>query len=123
MPDPANATLSCQLIGEYVDEAELPANLAHHRGEVVRPRVVADHLDLWGRENGFKEFTVLLQDGRTVAVRGQDLRLIPSAETGQGQHYGVLARTGSEEVLVALFKTSEVVGIFHGALRSDRKNA
>ena len=62
------------LVGEYVDEGECPTNLAFRRSEVVRPQVVANYLDLWGRDDGMREFTVLLKDGRVTptlsAVQG-----------------------------------------------------
>jgi hypothetical protein len=114
-----SVTTGCQLVGEYVDEAAYPANLAFHRGEVVRPQVVANFLDLWGRDDGMREFTVLLKDGRVVVVRGHGLKSgLPSAAV-----FSVVVRSGVEEVVVALFKSEEVSGIFHGELRPDRKIA
>jgi hypothetical protein len=123
MTNQANAIVGCQLVGEFVDEADLPPNLPASRGEVVRPQVVASYLDLWARDDGSKEFTVLLKDGHVVAVRGQGLKHFPAAANGEGGSYGVIVRTGDEEVLVALFKVLEVVGIFHGEMRLDRKTA
>src|SRR5438067_2480039 len=113
MANDAAAHAGCLLVGEYVDEAELPTNLTVHRGEVVRPQVVANCLDLWGRDDGSREFTVLLRDGRAVAVRGHGLKHLPPTVPGESGSYGIIARTAGEEVLVALFKTLEVVGIFH----------
>jgi hypothetical protein len=123
MTNHVNANVGCHLVGEYVDEAELPTNLAFSYGEVVRPQVVASYLDLWGRDDGLKDFTVLLKDGRVVTVRGQGLKHFPAVVKGESGSYGVIARTGGEEVLIALFKVFEVVGIFHGEMRSDRKTA
>jgi hypothetical protein len=121
MADQPGAEAGCRLVGEYVDEAEEPTTPAA-RGEVVRPQVVADHLDLWGLADGIKEFTVLLTDGRVVAVRGHALKQLPPAG-GDGGSYGVVVRTASAEELVALFRIADVVGIFHGELRPDRKTA
>ena len=123
MSNPANAIVGCHLVGEYVDEAELPANLAFHRGEVVRPQAGSDYLDLGAAGDSFKEFTVLLKDGRVVSVRGQGLKNFPAAVQGESGSYGVIVRTGGAEVLVALFKAVEVVGIFHGEMSPDRKIA
>jgi hypothetical protein len=123
MANHTSTNVGCQLVGEYVDEAELPTNLAFHHGEVVRPQVVANCSDLWGKDEGTKEFTVLLKDGRVVAVRGHSLKHWPDAATGESGSYGIVVRTAGEEVLVALFKIFEVVGIFHGEVRSDRKIA
>jgi hypothetical protein len=119
MTNQVNATVGCLLVGEYVDEAECPANLAHHRGEPVRPQVVANYLDLWGRDDGLREFTVLLKDGQVVAVRGHCLK----SELPRAPVFSVVVRTGGEEVVVALFKSDDVSGIFHGELRPDRKIA
>lgn len=121
MANCANAEVGCLLVGEYVDTAELPANGAFHGGEVVRPQVVANYLDVWGRDDGFKEFTILLQDGRVVAVRGHSLKHSPHPVAGQDV-YGIVIRDAHQEVVVALFKSSDVAGIFHGEVRSDRRN-
>jgi hypothetical protein len=60
-------------------------------------------------------FTVLLRDNRTVTVFGHALRYIENASnpTDCGS-YGILSSAGGTEVLVALFRTSEVVGVFSG---------
>jgi hypothetical protein len=122
MTNHASANIGCLLVGEYVDEAELPTDLACHGGEVVRPQVVANYLDLWGRDDGFKDFTVLLKDGRVLTVRGQGLKHSPHPVAGQDV-YGIVIRSAGEEVIIALFKSSDVAGIFHGEMRSDRKIA
>jgi hypothetical protein len=122
MTNHVSATVGCLLVGEYVDEAECPTNRAFHQSEVVRPQVVANFLDLWGRDDGMREFTVLLKDGRVVAVRGHSLKHEPHPLAGQ-DIYSIVVRTSGEEVLVALFKSGDVAGIFHGDLRSDRRIA
>jgi len=122
MTNHVSATAGCLLVGEYVDEGECPTNLAFHQGEVVRPQVVANYLDLWGTDDGIREFTVLLKDGRVVAVRGHGLKHSPHPVAGQDV-YSIVIRAKGEEVLVALFKSAEVAGIFHGEIRSDRKTA
>ena len=38
--DPTSAPVGCSLVGEYVDEAELPANQPLHQGEAVRIRLL-----------------------------------------------------------------------------------
>jgi hypothetical protein len=37
-----------------VDETEVPSDLVCHRGEVVRPQVVADYLGYWGKDDSLK---------------------------------------------------------------------
>lgn len=122
MTNPANATTGCLLVGEYVDEAECRTNLASHRGEAVRPKLVADYLDVWGRDDGIREYTVLLKDGRDVADRGHSLKHEPHPLAGQDV-FSVVLRTTTEEVLVAVFKCADVAGIFHGDIHSDRRIA
>jgi hypothetical protein len=122
MTNQVNAAVGCHLIGEYVDEAECPTDLACRGSEVVRPQIVASYLDLWGRDDGLREFTVLLKDGPIVAVRGHGLKHEPNPQGG-ADIYGIVVRTGGEEVLVALFKSHDVSGIFCGEIRSDRKIA
>lgn len=122
MTNPANATTGCQLVGEYVDEAECPTDLAVHRGEAVRATVVANYCDHWGRDDSLMEFTVLLKDGRVVAVRGHGLKHEPHPLAGQDV-FSVVVRNATEEVLIAVFKSVEVAGIFHGDLRADRRIA
>src|SRR2546421_13125262 len=122
MTNHVSAEFGCLLVGEYVDEAECPTNLAFRRGEVVRPQVVANFLDLWGRDDGMREFTVLLKDGRVVVVRGHGLKHAPHPVAGEDV-YSIVVRTSGEEVLVALFKSGDVAGIFHGDMPPDRKIA
>ena len=117
-----NADVGCQLVAEYVDEANPSAPGAVGRGEAVRANVVGNYFDLWS-PNGLQEFTVLLKDGRVASVRGQSLRILPNPGTGEGPLYGIITRTAAEEAIVALFKGSEVVGIFQGELSPDRKSA
>ncbi len=119
MTNQVNATTGCLLVGEYVDEAECPANRAFHQGEVVRPHVVANFLDLWGRDDGMREFTVLLKDGRVIVVRGHSLK----SELPRASVFSIVVRIGEEEAIVALFKSDDVSGIFHGEVRPDRKIA
>src|SRR2546423_15545422 len=113
MTNHVNATVGCLLVGEYVDEAECPTDLAFHQGEVVRPQVVANYLDLWARDDGTREFTVLLKDGRVIAVRGHGLKHEPHALAGQDV-FSIVVRTMTEEVLIAVFKSADVAGIFYG---------
>ena len=119
MTNHVSATAGCLLVAEYVDEAECPANLAFHRGEVLRPHVVANFLDVWGRDDSMRQFTVLFKDGRVVVVRGHSLK----HELPRANVYSIAARISGEEVIVALFKSDDVAGIFHGEVRPDRKIA
>lgn len=123
MPNYSKVQTGCSLVGEYVDEAELPANLVFHQGEAVRTHVVGDYLDYWANGDETKEFTVLLKDGRALTVLGHRLKHWPTTIPGESGSYGVVMRSAGKEVLVALFKIVEVIGIFHGEIQSERKNA
>jgi len=130
MTSHSNANVGCLLVGEYVDEAELPEKFAQLRSgsasnvEVERPRLVASYLDVGSKGDDVKEFTVLLRDNRLVRVRGHGLQYLQNASnpTDLGS-YGVLLRSSEGEILVALFRVSEVTGIFSGDLRPSRESA
>jgi hypothetical protein len=117
-----NANAGCLLIGEYVDEAESPTNMAANVGEAVRPHIIANFLDMGSTDTDLKEFTVLLKDGRVIAVRGHGLKHLPHPVAGQ-DIYDVIVKADGEEVSIALFKSADVSGIFHGEMRPDRKIA
>jgi hypothetical protein len=64
-------------------------------------------------------FTVLLRDRRTVTVFGHALQYLPgmTSNPNDSGSYGILSRVGGDEVLVALFRASEVTGVFRGDIR------
>jgi hypothetical protein len=123
MGNAVNAETGCRYLGEYVDEAELPPNAVYSRSEVVRPSFLLSYVDLWSEGDGSRNFTVLLKDGRTVTVRGHALKQWPPTVPGDSGSYGIVIRSASEEVIVALFRIGEVVGVFHGELQPERKVA
>ena len=122
MKESKNAEVGCLYVGDYVDEAECPTDSMPLGGVVVRPQVVANCLDVWGRDDNLREFTVLLKDGRTAAIRGHGLKHEPHPLAGEDV-FIIIVRTATDEVPVALFKTADIAGIFHGDLRVDRKTA
>lgn len=122
MTNQVYAKLGGLLVGDYADEAACPSNPQSHGGEVIRPHVVGNYADLWANDEGLREFTVLLKDGRVVAVRGHSLKHEPHPVAGEDV-FSIAIRTTTEDVLVALFKGADVAGIFHGDLRADRKIA
>lgn len=64
-------------------------------------------------------FTVLLRDQRTLTVFGHALTYIQHASNSTDcGSYGILSRAEGKEELVALFRTSEVIGIFSGGLNN-----
>ncbi len=117
-----NTMAGCQLIGEYVDEGESSTTSVYGRAEVVRPQIVANFVDDCGGDGEMREFTVLFKDGRVVRVRGHGLKHEPHPLAGQDV-FSIIVRTQAEEVLIALFKSADVDGIFYGDLSADRKIA
>jgi hypothetical protein len=116
----------CLLVGEFVDEAELPPNLTFHRGEAVRPQVVGNYLDVWARDDGIKEFTVLLQTSKASSenqplhvfkVRGYRLQRVAPTGEGESSWLGILAGPGEKDVYAALFPGNSVVAAFCGDAR------
>jgi hypothetical protein len=110
------------VIAEYVDEGEIPADLAFHPGEVVRPRVVGSYLDVWADDEAGNDHIMraLLQvvqtetDGpsrarmvesitrlQAVDTIREMLRRLPSGSEGLsdlGRALASLFATGSEEL-------------------------
>ncbi len=119
---PARGSADCLVVGEYLDEAETPRESAAHDAEPVRPQVVGEFRDAWGADAGTREFTVLLKDGRVASVLGHTLKYTPQTPAEQDV-YGIVIRNGEQELTIALFKSSDVAGIFCGELRLDRKPA
>lgn len=116
------STAGCLVVGEYVDEAEIATDEPLGRGEAARTDVVASFVDHWTSDDGLREFTVLLNDGRIAAVRGHQIKHDPHPLAGQDV-FSVVVRTETGESNVAVFKGSEVTGIFHGDLRVDSMTA
>ena len=114
--------VGCQMVGEFVDEGDSSPTSVYGRAEVVRPQIVANFVDECGHDGGMRDFTVLLKDGRVVRVRGHGLKHEPHPLAGQDV-FSIVVRTQAEEVLIALFKSADVDGIFYGDLSSDRKIA
>lgn len=121
MANPVSTEAGCLFVGEFSDVAAIPAGISVGQGEVGRPLVVAESHDAAPVE-GFREFTVLLTDGRVVAVRGHTLKHVAHPVAGQDV-FSVVIRSGGQETVTALFKSADVAGIFDGELRPDRQIA
>ena len=106
----------CHFVGEFLDEEECPANVDRENVH-LRPKLVADYVDSWSSDDVLKEFTILLKDGRVAVVQGSGLKHEPHPLAGQDV-FSVVVRNRTEEALVALFKSADISGIFHGNLRT-----
>ena len=109
-----NSSSDCLMVGDFLDECDSPPRDANF-GEAVRPHAVLNFIDSWGHDEGTREFTVLMKDGRVVAVQGHTLKHEPHPVAGEDV-YSIIVRTRSDEVIAALFKSADVAGIFHGSL-------
>src|SRR4051812_35756640 len=98
----------CLMLGEFVDQAEVPSGVTFHEGVPDLPSSITEFVDNWSVGDGTKEFTVLLHDGRVVAVRGHGLKHMPAGAAGEPDTYGIVVRAAEREELVGLFRTSEV---------------
>lgn len=114
------AETGCILVGEFVDEGVIPPGTVSHRGEPVRTTSTTEFIDHWTTDAAMKEFTVLLHGGRVVSVRGHELKHLPGSGSGDKDSYGIIVRAAAREELIAVFKASDVDGIFHGEMRVDR---
>jgi hypothetical protein len=123
MNDQIAENSGCVLVAEYVDDSEAGEESQASTGQVVGTRLVASYLDAENPAGAPRDFTILLKDDRVVTVHGHGLRMFPPTVPGTGGSYGVVAQADGEEVLIALFSIPEVVGIFSGEIRPDRKIA
>ena len=113
----ANVDVSCRMVGDFVDEADLPTGPCA-TGESVRPQRLNAYLDEESLSVAVRDFTVLLVDGRSLAVRGHGLTLIANPAAGEPSLLAIIDRAKGQEEYVALFRSTEIVGIFRGELRS-----
>jgi hypothetical protein len=120
MAQDLNVTVDCQMVGEFVAEAEVPPDLVGTSGEVCPTQIVADYTDFGIPNHAVKEFTVLLRDNRIVTVRGSGLKYIRKVTH---ESYAIVAPATGGEVIVALFPIGMVTGIFSGELRVSRESA
>ena len=76
-----NASAGCRIVAEYVDEGDVPADVAYHAGEAVRPHRVANYLDLGSQSGAANEELVhallqVVQDTAHGPSRAQMLETI-----------------------------------------------
>jgi hypothetical protein len=121
MAQDLNAVVYCDRFIEFTHEAEVPVELLGASGEPVPTELVATY-DAYGvRDDAVKEFTVLLRDNRVVTVQGHGLKYLQNpANPNDYGSYAVLGPGEGGEVVVALFRVSEVTGIFNGTVGHPR---
>jgi hypothetical protein len=120
MTSHGRANVRCLVVGNYVDEAELPPGPTA-RGEVVRPRDVAEYSE---QDQSSREFKILLREKSIVKVQGHALKHFANAgNPADPGSYAVLAHSPAGDVTVAIFPASEVSGIFHGEITLAKESA
>jgi hypothetical protein len=109
---------------EIFAQGQVPAEMMGPDGprygkcEVVPPVATLAFLDS-ASPQADKMFKVLLRDQRMVVVRGHSLTFIPNATNpNDAGSYGIVARLDGREELVAVFRASEVTGVFDGTLQT-----
>jgi hypothetical protein len=80
MPEKANAEVGCVFIGEYVDEAGLPPSAVCSQGKVVRPRLLADFVDICGQDGQPLLDTQSLKDGAENGRQKDDAKTTEASE-------------------------------------------
>jgi hypothetical protein len=121
MSNQPNSSSECRIVGEFVDEGD-PHGLSPGRCEIDRPGTLLEYIDVAGVDEGTREFTVLLKDGRILGVPGHGLKHESHPIAGEDV-FSIFVRSKSEEIIVALFKAAEISGIFYGDVRVDRRIA
>jgi len=108
------------VVDEFVERGENPAGLPYGHYEIPGPVDVREYAEVSTIASGH-DFHVLLRDNRVVKVRGAGLRYLPNpsnpADCGS---YAILPLLGPKDVFVAVFRASEVTGIFTGELEAAR---
>lgn len=113
----------CRLVGEFTDEGQVPPGLAPSAGETVRTSAMHTFVEYGGPHSEAQPFTVLLAGGEIATVRGHALKVLEPAHAGGSSHYAIVERRGGEEVIVGLFGTAHVRGVFSGVARADRNGS
>lgn len=118
--------VGCKIVGEFVDEMVSDAEIAANGVSVPPNRIVvfedAMFEEIKAERNDLRDFQILLKDGRTAIVRGHGLRHELTNDLASGI-YSILLQTPSREIEIAVFNTTDVIGIFEGELRRDLKSA
>jgi hypothetical protein len=113
----------CRLVGQFTDEGQVPPGLAPAAGESVRTSAVYTFAEHGSTQSATQPFTVLLAGGEVATVRGHALKVLEPAHAGGSSHYAIVERRAGEEVIVGLFGTAHVRGVFSGEARTERNGA
>ncbi len=120
MISPGRTESGCLVVGNFVDEAELPPGLTS-RGEVVRPRDIAEYIE---QDQAPREFKILLRDKSIIKVQGHGLKHFSNTSNpADPGAFAVLAHSSTGDVTVAIFPASEVSGIFQGDIAFAKESA
>jgi hypothetical protein len=107
-----------QYLGEFIDSVPPRTGEVPRYGQADQPAVHAEYVDTAPREDSEKTFKVLLRERGIVIVRGYRLDYLPNtANSADPGSYAILSRADGRETTVALFRVSEVTGIFSGEMR------
>jgi hypothetical protein len=120
-----NVETKCAFVGDFAADNELPA--PPEPASPCHPQKVeyiGTFAEDWPGDLGMTDFHVLLHDNRIVNVRGYSIKYLPSQSSPSDvASYGILSRIAGQEVFVAMFRASEVTGIFSGGIEPVRASA
>lgn len=111
--------IRCRHLADFVEEAPAPpASIG--TGENVRARMLGQFIvegqDLSATAEAPRSFVVIFKDRPAVAVRGHGVRL------GGDNFYEVFRRENANDVVVAVVRSQEIVGIIEGDLPTAGTN-
>jgi hypothetical protein len=112
MGNQVNATLECNVIGQFTDRGKPEASEPKSQSptsEVSHTHLLGEFVD---RDRHVTppllHFIVLLKDSKVFRVRGH------SIESGPGNSRQIVRFTAGKTICVAMFESSELVGIYEG---------
>src|SRR5262245_26845078 len=117
-----NATVECELIGEFTDDASAlrsTSEMLASNGEIVSTNILAEFTDdaavQFSETAAARNFVVLLKSySHAITVRGHEVNYLSQEKMGSATSFAIVAREGDEEIIVAMFPMSEVIGIYEG---------
>jgi hypothetical protein len=119
-----SAVTNCRWLGDFTAD-EQPADGPVYAGTVVRPSGPVLEFNVPDLElPTAPAFTVWLQDKRSVQVQGDLLKhIVNPVNPNDAGAYAIIRHSPQGEVMVAVFRVSEVVGIFHNRHPSRTQSA
>ena len=111
-----NVDVDCELVGDFVDQGIKTTPGMIGQKVDVDTQLVWESIEYDLQQHPTRPFTILLKDGNRAIVRGRALKIIPKTDPSSAENYAILTHTNGKDVVVGLFPSHDVVGIFHGEM-------